>query len=209
MEYEVEGLRPRGRPKMTWIRVVEKDCQARTLNKEDAIDRSRWRKLMKDVWWSLIRMGVSEWTVPDQGPLNSCVCVSAAMQNLLNCRVGQWLALQHLTNHNWGSMTRQSVYASCHTLQARQLNFLGHLIWSENSTYALYQPPLDNTDEGDFTSTTSTTFTRWQDTRHLNCWSWQRKGMSGENFWFKVVWHTDDWLQWKYQCHNIRLCLRY
>jgi len=49
MEYEVEGPRPRGRPKMTRIRVVEKDCQACTLNKEDAIDRSRWRKLMKDV----------------------------------------------------------------------------------------------------------------------------------------------------------------
>ena len=48
-EYEVDGPRPRGRPKMTWIRVVEKDCQACTLNKEDAIDRSRWRKLMKDV----------------------------------------------------------------------------------------------------------------------------------------------------------------
>jgi len=43
------GPRPRGRPKMTWREVVEKDCQARTLNKEDAIDRSRWRKLIKDV----------------------------------------------------------------------------------------------------------------------------------------------------------------
>jgi len=29
--------------------VVEKDCQARKLNKEDAVDRSRWRKLIKDV----------------------------------------------------------------------------------------------------------------------------------------------------------------
>jgi len=36
---------------------VEKDCQARNLSKEDAIDRSRQRKLMKDVLMS--RMSVS------------------------------------------------------------------------------------------------------------------------------------------------------
>jgi len=49
MEYEVEGPRPRGRPKRTWREVVEKDCEARKLNKEDATDHSRWRKLIKDV----------------------------------------------------------------------------------------------------------------------------------------------------------------
>jgi len=49
MEYEVEGSRPRGRPKRTWREVVENDCQARKLNKEDAVDHSRWRKLVKDV----------------------------------------------------------------------------------------------------------------------------------------------------------------
>jgi len=53
MEYEVEGPRPKGRPKgrpnRTRREVVEKDCQARKLNKEDAMDRSRWRKLIKDV----------------------------------------------------------------------------------------------------------------------------------------------------------------
>ena len=47
MEYEVEGSRPRGRPKKTWKEVVQKDCQTRNLNKEDAIDRSRWKKLIK------------------------------------------------------------------------------------------------------------------------------------------------------------------
>jgi len=45
MEYEVEGPRP----KRTWREVVEKDSQARKLNKEDAMDHSRWRKLIKDV----------------------------------------------------------------------------------------------------------------------------------------------------------------
>ena len=44
MEYEVEGARPRGRPKKTWTEIVEKDCKERGLNREDAMDRSRWRK---------------------------------------------------------------------------------------------------------------------------------------------------------------------
>ena len=44
LEYEVEGTRPRGRPKKTWKEIVEKDCRARGLNTEDATDCSRWRK---------------------------------------------------------------------------------------------------------------------------------------------------------------------
>ena len=52
MEYEVEGSRPRGRPKRTWREVVQKDCQARNLNREDAVDRSRWKKLIKIGWLS-------------------------------------------------------------------------------------------------------------------------------------------------------------
>jgi len=47
MEYEVEGPRPRGRPKRTWIEVVQKDCRARNLNREDAMDHGRWKKLIK------------------------------------------------------------------------------------------------------------------------------------------------------------------
>jgi len=49
MEYELEGPRPSGRPKSTWRDVVEKDCQAHKLNKEDAMDQSKWRKLIKDI----------------------------------------------------------------------------------------------------------------------------------------------------------------
>ena len=45
MEYEVEGQGP----KKTVTEVAEKDCQARKLKKEDAIDHSRWRKLIRDV----------------------------------------------------------------------------------------------------------------------------------------------------------------
>jgi len=40
----VEGARPRSRPKKTWREIVEKDCRARGLNTEDAMDGSRWRK---------------------------------------------------------------------------------------------------------------------------------------------------------------------
>jgi len=49
MQYEVEGSRPRGRPKRTWKEDVQKDCQARKLKREDAIDRSKWKKLIKVV----------------------------------------------------------------------------------------------------------------------------------------------------------------
>jgi len=30
---------------------VEKDCQARKLNKEDAVDHKRWRKQIRNDWW--------------------------------------------------------------------------------------------------------------------------------------------------------------
>jgi len=49
MEYEVEGPRPKGRPKRTWREVVQEDCQARKMNREDAIDRCKWRKMIKNV----------------------------------------------------------------------------------------------------------------------------------------------------------------
>jgi len=49
VKYEVEGPRPRGRPKRTWREVVKEDFQARKLNTKDAMDHSKWRKLIKDV----------------------------------------------------------------------------------------------------------------------------------------------------------------
>jgi len=36
MEYEVEGAMPRGSSKKTWREIVEKDCQACKLIREDA-----------------------------------------------------------------------------------------------------------------------------------------------------------------------------
>ena len=47
IEYEVEGSRPRCRPNRTWTEVVQKDCQAHKLNRNDAMDRNRWKKLIK------------------------------------------------------------------------------------------------------------------------------------------------------------------
>jgi len=50
MEYEVEDASPRRRPKKTWREIVEKECQcqARGLNREDAMDRIRWKKQIRD-----------------------------------------------------------------------------------------------------------------------------------------------------------------
>jgi len=50
--YEVGVPDKRRRPKKTWTEVVQKDCQAHKLNRKDAMDRSRWRKQIKDNWWS-------------------------------------------------------------------------------------------------------------------------------------------------------------
>jgi len=47
VEYEVAGAIPRGRPNKTWREIVDRDCQARRLNREDAMDRIRW---MKQIW---------------------------------------------------------------------------------------------------------------------------------------------------------------
>ena len=49
IKYEVDGSRSRGRPKRTWIEVVQKDCQAHKLSSEDAMNCGRWRKLIRIV----------------------------------------------------------------------------------------------------------------------------------------------------------------
>ena len=48
-EYEVVGSRPRGRPKRTWLEVVQRDCQVRGLSEDDAMVRGRWRKMIRTV----------------------------------------------------------------------------------------------------------------------------------------------------------------
>ena len=99
MEYEVESFRPRVRPKRTWKEVVQKDCLRFMLNawlhervinfriiiiiinKEDAMDRGRWKKLIKIGWWSGWWVGECffwYWltrVVPDKGRKTVVVCV--------------------------------------------------------------------------------------------------------------------------------------
>jgi len=48
IEYEVEGARPKGRPKKTGREIVKKDCQACKLNRDDAMDCIRWMKQRTD-----------------------------------------------------------------------------------------------------------------------------------------------------------------
>ena len=49
MEYKVVGSKPRGRPKRTWLEVMQRDCQVRGLSTDDDMVRGRWRKLIRMV----------------------------------------------------------------------------------------------------------------------------------------------------------------
>ena len=44
MEYRVEGRRPVGRPRKTWLEIVEADMAKLEIDKEDVYDRSIWRR---------------------------------------------------------------------------------------------------------------------------------------------------------------------
>ena len=44
MEYRVEGRRPVGRPRKTWLESVEADMAELEIDKEDVHDRSNWRR---------------------------------------------------------------------------------------------------------------------------------------------------------------------
>jgi hypothetical protein len=67
MDYEVEGKRPRGRPKKTWKDLVEK-VVARGLSRGDAMDKEKWREA-SNAANSLPLRKQRTW------PQNACVCV--------------------------------------------------------------------------------------------------------------------------------------
>ena len=80
------GSRPIGRPKRTWLEVVQRDCQLYGLSKYDAMVRGRWRKMIRmvDEQEGCEWMDVSSILVPPHlcGPgqravkrLCVCVCV--------------------------------------------------------------------------------------------------------------------------------------
>jgi len=81
MEYEVEGPRPRGRPKRTWREVVKEDCLPRKLNKEDAMDRSKWKKLIRmsddqdGCEWVSVSSGTGLLRLYQTKAVKRCVCV--------------------------------------------------------------------------------------------------------------------------------------
>jgi len=94
---------------------VKEDCQVRKLNTENAMDCSKWRKLIKDVRWSGW-VWVREcffWyrptrVVPDQVPLNGCMCVCVCMQQDYNIIIMRGrmskpnISKRHLTN-SWNA----------------------------------------------------------------------------------------------------------
>ena len=44
MEFRVEGRRPVGRPKRTWLGILEADMAELEIDKEDVHDRKKWRR---------------------------------------------------------------------------------------------------------------------------------------------------------------------
>ena len=48
MDYEVEAIRSRDKPKKTWAEAVENDCQIQQLDQKDAMDCSKWYNTHKD-----------------------------------------------------------------------------------------------------------------------------------------------------------------
>jgi len=80
MEYEVAGARPRGRPKKTWTEIVEKDCKARKLNREDATVRKQIRDTDDHDMceWVNVSSGTGSPRLSrteSREPYNGCVCV--------------------------------------------------------------------------------------------------------------------------------------
>ena len=75
------GFKTKGKTKEDLDRGLREDCQACKLNKEDAMDRCKWRKMIKDAWWSgWVWVGECFFwyrptrVVPDQRPLNGRCC---------------------------------------------------------------------------------------------------------------------------------------
>jgi len=87
----VEDARPRGRPKKTWREFVEKDCQAHKLNKEDAMDRKRWRKqmTMTGVSGQMFLLVPAHPGCPEQSPESRKMVVVVVCFSALTVLVGQ------------------------------------------------------------------------------------------------------------------------
>ena len=60
LEFEVKGKRKRGRSKKTWKTQVEKESKSVALEKEDALNRSRWRVEVEEI-------AIRIWYIPGYG----------------------------------------------------------------------------------------------------------------------------------------------
>jgi len=91
----VEGARPRARPKKTWKDIVEKDCQARKLNREDAMDHNSWMKQMTDghnrCEWVNVSSGTGSrrlsQTKSKRAVKRLCACVCVCLHACVHIRV--------------------------------------------------------------------------------------------------------------------------
>ena len=105
-----KGFQTKRQTKEDLGRGCGKDCQAYKLNKQDATDHNRRRKLIKDVWWSRW-VWVSEcffwyWptrVVPDKEPLNDCVwhCVFSTAKQCLCSSVDRHVLLDSSCCSKW------------------------------------------------------------------------------------------------------------
>ena len=121
MEHEVEGSRPMGRPKKTWKEVVREDCQARKLNKEDAMDRCKWTKVIKEARWSgWVWVGECFFwyrptrVVPDQRPLNCRCCCCSLIKKFSKL-------LLYISSSNFKSTTLHNLILITSSFDARLL----------------------------------------------------------------------------------------
>ena len=71
MYMEVEGERPRGRPKITHFKVFENDIKGLGLASADALDRHAWKRRL---WVHVLTQVCLELLPRMSGPLNG-VCV--------------------------------------------------------------------------------------------------------------------------------------
>jgi len=96
MEYELEGSRPRGRAKRTWRGVVQIDCQARNLNREDAMDRVRWKGN-----WTTRRFANSRTANSQTGHLADCS--TSGLDNSRTSQLADWTSheLDNSQSRKW------------------------------------------------------------------------------------------------------------
>ena len=87
--------------------VVREDCQARKMNKVDAIDRCKWRKMIEDVRWSgWVWVSVSSGTgLPGLSRTKAvkrlCVCVCVCVCVTCKLTAKNWDRFRNPTLGNW------------------------------------------------------------------------------------------------------------